>query len=113
MKPIAIKNADGEIIEIKWDLDGNIQIKHSDIGLKDFAPLHDRAKKMQQPDAVACLKAKGVAPSSEMVKEMATRMGGYITDGSGETFSISAEELALIYETVKINGGIVPNWSSR
>ena len=29
MKPITIKNEDGETMDIKWDADGNIWVRHS------------------------------------------------------------------------------------
>ena len=109
MKPIAIKNEDGEIIEIKWDADGKIFIRHSDIDKKRFGELREYTKVAREPKFKKILKDKGV--DSPMAAELMGRMGGYLVI-DGESYIISAKEISMIFETVKLNGGIVPNWSS-
>ena len=116
MKPISVKNEYGETIDIKWDADGNIKIRHSDIDPKRWGDLHELAKRMRQPGPRAAAErvgpAVGVDFESPEAKEMLARMGGYMLIGR-ESYIVSAEELKLIYDAVREAGGVVPNWSSR
>jgi hypothetical protein len=116
MKPITIKNEYGEIIEIKYDDDGVIKIRHSDIDPKSWGVLHEYNKRLRQTSLQDFLKKKGLDINDPMVsgmmKELAGRMGGYILLGK-DTYQVNAEEVALIHAAVKQAGGIVPNWSSQ
>jgi hypothetical protein len=112
MEPIKIENEYGETIELKWDEDGNIQVCHSDIDKEHFGEFHEFAKRSRQPQIKASLKEKGIDASNPPAKELLEKMGGYLVI-KGETFFINAKETAMIRETVKQHGGIVPNWSSQ
>lgn len=109
VKPIKIQNENGETIEIKFNADGVIQIRHSDIDPKKWAVLHEYTKRMAQPKMKAALEAKGIGAES---KEMLAQMGGYIVL-NGDTQIVNAEEVASIHAAVKKAGGILPNWSSQ
>lgn len=111
MKPIKIKNEYGETIEIKFDADGVVQIRHSDIDPKKWAVLHEYAKRMQQPKMKAAMEVNRILDTPE-AKEIASRFGGYVVL-HGDTHMVNAEEVAMIHEAVKQHGGIVPNWSSQ
>lgn len=111
MKPIAIKNESGEVIEVKWDKDGNIFIRHSDIDKKQFGQLREYSKVIREPRTKEFLESHGINADHPIAKELLPKMGGYIVI-DGESRIINAQELAVIFETVKLNGGIVPNWSS-
>jgi hypothetical protein len=111
MKPIKIQNEHGETIEIKYDDDGVIKIRHSDIDPKTWAELHEYSKRIRQPEIKAAMEAKGVLDTPE-AKELAARFGGYVIV-RGKSYIVNFEEVALIHEAVKQAGGIVPNWSSR
>jgi YD repeat-containing protein len=112
MKPIKIKNEYNETIELKWDEDGNIQVRHSDIDKEHFGKFHEFAKRSRQPQIKESLKGKGIDANNPQAKELLEKMGGYLVI-HGETFFINAEETAMILEAVKQHGGIVPNWSSQ
>jgi hypothetical protein len=111
MKPIEIKNDCGEIIEVKFDSDGVIQIRHSDIDPKSWAVLHEYSKRMRQPEIKAALETNKIFDTPE-AKEMAERLGGYVVL-NGDTHIVGADEVALIHEAVRKAGGIVPNWSNQ
>lgn len=116
MKPISVKNEYGETIDIKWDADGNIKIRHSDIDPKRWGDLHEHAKRIRQPGPRAVAErvgqAHGVDLESPEAKEMLARMGGYMLI-RGESYIVSAGELKLIYDAIREAGGGVPNWSSH
>jgi hypothetical protein len=111
MQPIKVENEHGETIEIKWDADRNIHVRHSDIDKERFGQLHEYSKRVRVPGLRRTLKEKGIDTSDPNVQAMAGRLGGYILI-DGEQFDINAKEVALIFEAVKQNGGIVPNWSA-
>jgi YD repeat-containing protein len=115
MKPISVKNEEGETIEIKWDADGNIKIRHSDIDPKRWGDLHELAKRMKQPGpravALEVAQAQRVDLESPEAKELMARMGGYMLI-RGKSYIVGADELKLIYDAVKQAGGVVPNWSN-
>ncbi len=115
MKPITIKNEHGETIEIKWDSDGTVRIRHSDIELKHWGELREYAPRLKQPGVHAKVKEiaarRGVDLDSPEAKELAGRMGGYILVG-GKMYMISSQEVTLIHEAVRQAGGIIPNWSN-
>lgn len=111
MKPIAIKNEYEEVIEIKWDKDGNIFVRHSDIDKKRFGALREYSKVAREPRFKEYLKSHGFNADDPMAQELLPKMGGYIMI-DGESRLIGAKEIAMIFETVKLNGGTVPNWSS-
>lgn len=110
MRPIAVKNDLGEKIEIKWDADGNIQVRHSDIDRRHFGLFREFAKRIRQPSVKQGMEAKGLNPSFTESQAMLGRLGGhgYIVIGD-KCFDLSVDEVRLILETVKLNGGIVPN----
>ena len=114
MKPLKIKNEYGETIEIKFDDDGAIKIRHSDIDATAWGKLQQYDKRMRQASVQEFLTKKGIDMSNPlmagMVKEMAGRAGGYIVL-RGKTYQVDAKEIAMIHEAVKQAGGIVPNWS--
>lgn len=112
MKPIKIKNEEGETIEIKWDADGSISIRHSDIDKKNFGWLREYSKTSRQPKAAAFLKERGIDVSHPLVKELLPKAGASLVIRR-KSYHIGADEVALICEAVKKHGGIVPNWSSR
>ena len=111
MKPIAIKNEYGETIEIKFNADGVIKIRHSDIDPKAWGELREYSKGMNHPQFKAVLEAKGIPVTPDTIK-LAGKMGGYIVL-RGQSKIINANEVALIHEAVKKAGGIVPNWMNR
>jgi YD repeat-containing protein len=111
VKPIKITNADGESIEIKYDSEGTIKIRHSDIDAKRWGELHEYAKRLRQPKAKSFVEAKGIDLNNPEAQELAQKLGGYV-DVGGKVFIIGPEELAMIYAAIKKAGGIVPNWSS-
>jgi hypothetical protein len=115
LKPIIVKNEFGETIEIKFNDDGVIKIRHSDIDRKAGGVLHEYHKRLRQASRQDFLKKKGWDINdptvSGMMKELAGRMGGYIVVGK-DTYQVGAEEVALIHAAVKQAGGIVPNWLS-
>jgi YD repeat-containing protein len=115
MKPISVKNEEGETIEIKWDADGNVKIRHSDIDPKQWGDLHELTKKIRQPGphaiALEVAQAQGVDLESPEAKELMARMGGYMLI-RGTSYIVGADELKLIYDAVKQAGGVVPNWSN-
>lgn len=111
MKPIKIQNEYGETIEIKFNADGVIKIRHSDIDPRSWGELLESSKRMRQPEVKAAMKSKGAFETPE-AKEILGRLGGYVII-RGKMQMINAEEVALIHEAVKQHGGIVPNWSSR
>ena len=110
MKPIKIDNEYGETIEIKWDGEGNIKIRHSDVHPKLWGELHEYAKRMRIPEFKAAMEAHGILDTPE-AKEMAAKFGGYMLL-RGKSYIINAQEIALIHAAIKKAGGIVPNWSS-
>ena len=115
MKPLKIKNDDGDTIEIKYDADGGIKIRHSDIDPKLWGELHEYAKRVRQPGLQSFLEEKGIDldnPEAKEVAEKLGKLGGY-TVLRGKTYSINSQEVAMIHEAIKQAGGIVPNWSSR
>ena len=111
MKPIKIKNEFGETIEIKFDAEGVIKIRHHDIDPKKWAVLHEYAKRLRQPEIKAAMKAKGAFDTPEAM-DFARRMGGYLLL-NGDQQIVNAEEVAIIHAAVKQAGGIIPNWSSE
>jgi len=112
MNPITVKNEHGETIEVKWDDDGNLEIRHPDINKERFGKFHKFTSRINQPQVAKFVKGKGLNPDDPMVKEMLARMGGYL-DIDGATYLINAEETQLIFDAVQKNGGIVPNWSGQ
>ena len=116
MKPISVKNEYGETIDIKWDADGNIQIRHSDIDPKRWGDLHEHSKRIRQagPRALAeqVAQARGIDLESPEAKEMMARLGGYMVIDS-ESYIVSAKELKLIHDAVRQAGGVIANWSNR
>jgi len=115
MKPLTIKNEDGETIEIKYDADGVIKIRHSDIHPKSWGELHEYSKRIKKTDFKALMEKKkpeGVDFDSGEAKQMLNAMGGYVLI-SGRSYIISAAEIKLIHEAVKQSGGVIPNWSNR
>jgi YD repeat-containing protein len=109
MKPVSVKNEDGDTIEISWDADGNIQIRHSAIDRERFGQLHEYSKRLRHPGLKRRLAEQGLdVPEAKALVE---KLGGYMMLGS-EQFSISAGDISLILEAVKLNGGILPNWSA-
>jgi hypothetical protein len=112
MNPIKIQNEYGEFIEVKWDADGNIQIRHSDIDKNNFGQFHEFAKRSRQPGIEESLKAKGIDANNPEAKELLAKMGGYLVI-KGQTYFVNAEETAMIIDAVKQAGGIVPNWSAQ
>jgi len=116
MKPIAIQNEYGETIEIKFDADGGIKIRHSDIDPKSWGRLHEYSKRMRRPDfqAYSAEREKELKMSpadAQKAKGAVESMGGYMVI-RGKTFMVNAAEVALIHAAVKQAGGILPNWSS-
>jgi hypothetical protein len=115
MKPIQVENEYGETIEIKWDADGNIKIRHSDIDPKQWGDLQELTKRMRQPGpravALEVAQAHGVDLESPTAKELMARMGGSMVI-RGKSYIVSAEELKLIYSAIEQAGGVVPNWSN-
>ncbi len=116
MKPIKIKNEYGETIEIKYDAEGNIKIRHSDVDPKYWGQLHEYAKRMRQPKVRSVLASKaidlGVDLNSPEAKRVVEIMGGYMVL-RGKSYIINAEELNMIYDAIRQAGGIIPNWSNR
>src|SRR6266404_1882314 len=104
MKPIAIKNEDGEIIEIKWDKDGNIFIRHSDIDRKRFGQLREYSKVSKEPKFKEFLKANGIDADAPMIKDLTPKMGASLVIDD-KSHIINTAEVSLILETVKLNGG--------
>ena len=111
MKPIEIENENGETIEIKFDSDGIIQIRHHDIDPKKWAVLHEYTKRITVPRIKATLEANKIFETPE-ARELLARMGGYVVL-NGDMQIVNAEEVAMIHAAVKQAGGIVPNWSSQ
>jgi YD repeat-containing protein len=111
-KPIAIKNEYGETIEIKWDDEGNIQVRRSDIDKERFGQRRELTKWSRLPEVKNSLKARGVDMKNPEIAALLGRLGSLLVI-DGQKFTINAEETALILDTVKRNGGILPNWSSR
>ena len=111
MKPIKIENENGETIEIKFDAEGVIQIRHADIDPEKWAILHEYAKRIKQPEIKAAMEARGAFNTPE-AKEFLVRMGGYVILRN-DLQIVNAEEVALIHAAVKQAGGIVLNWSNR
>lgn len=116
MKPLKITNEYGKTIEIKFNDDGIIKIRHSEIDSKAWAELREYDKEMRHASLQSFMLKKGIDLNSPEVKEMAKsvagRMGGYVFL-RGDTHMVNAEEVALIHAAVKQAGGIVPNWSRR
>lgn len=116
MKPLTIKNEYGETIEIKYDADGVIEIRHSDIDPKSWGELHQYDQRLRQASLQSFLEKKGIDLSSPevkgMVKELGGRLGGYIVL-RGKNYEVNSQEVALIHEAIKQAGGMVPNWSNR
>lgn len=112
MKPLNIKNEYGETIQIKYDAEGTIKIRHSDIDPKSWGELHEFAKRMRQPGVQSFLAEKGIDSDNAQAKELAERMGGYMVI-RGKSYLINAQEMAMILEAIRQSGGIVPNWSNR
>ena len=112
MKPIKIKNEEGEPIEIKFDADGRIKIRHSDIDAKSWGKLHEYAKRMKVPKLKSLAAGNEIDLDSPEAKIVAEMLGGYMVL-RGKTYMIGAQELSLIKEAVKQAGGIIPNWSSH
>lgn len=116
MKPIAVKNSYGETIEVKWDADGNIQVRHSDVDKRRFGQFCELAKRLRQPSLREHLNkylaAQGTTIDDPLVQQLLGQLGSLLVI-DGRSFAISAEETALILQTVKQNGGILPNWSNR
>ena len=109
MKPIAIKSEDGDTIEIRWDADGNIEIRHSAIDRERFGQLHEYSKRLRHPRLRRHLAERGLdVPEAKALIE---KLGGYMMLGL-EQIPVSARDIALILEAVKLNGGVVPNWSA-
>jgi hypothetical protein len=111
MQPIQIKNSQGETIEIQWDDEGTIKIRHSDIDRETWSELHEHSKRMKQPGPRSALEKSGINPEDELAKQMAAKLGGYIVI-DGKSFGIGAKEVALIHDAIKKAGGIIPNWSN-
>src|SRR5689334_1245376 len=99
MKPIVIENEYGETIEIKWDSEGAIQIRHSDIDKRKFGKFHEFSKRMRQPQVETFLKAKGIDPDSPEAKQVAGMLGGYVVL-CGNTYLVNPAETALILDAV-------------
>jgi hypothetical protein len=115
MKPIRIKNDYGETIEIKYDAEGGIKIRHSDIDPKRWGELHEYEKRLRQPEIHDALAVKGIdlsKPETREALDAISAMGGY-TLLRGKSYIISAKEVAMIHEAIKQAGGIIPNWSNR
>ena len=111
MKPITIRNEYGETIDVKWDSDGSIFIRHSDIDKKNFGQLREYDKQARNPKIAKALKDAGVDIEDPVAKELLPKMGSYMAIGE-KIYVVNARETALIIDTVRLNGGIVPNWSS-
>lgn len=113
MKPIKIKNEEGENIEITFNEDGVIKIRHSDIDAETWGELKEFSKVMRHPGFQAFIAKQGINDlDSPAAKELSEKLGGYIVMPNGESMMISREEVTAIHEAVKQAGGIVPNWSS-
>ena len=104
VRPLMVENDYGERIEIKYNADGVIRIRHSDIDPKAWGTLHEIAKGIRHPVMNEFIEANPVST------EVAANTGGYLVI-RGRTFAITAREISLIHEAVKEAGGIVPNWS--
>ena len=111
MKPIKIENEYGETIELKFDADGVVKIRHHDIDPKKWAVLHEFSKRMKQPRIKAAMEADGIVETAES-KELLARFGGYVVL-NGDLQIVNAEEVAMIHAAVKQAGGTIPNWSSQ
>jgi len=109
MKPITVKNEDGETIEIKYDSEGRIKIRHSDFASKYWGELREHSKLLRHPGFQKFSAAKGLDLNTTMAKELAEKMGGYVVI-RGKSYIISVEEIALIHAAIEQAGGIVPNW---
>ena len=105
MKIFTVENEYGETIEINYNADGVIKIRHSDINPRAWGTLHEFAKRIRHPGMQKFVDANPAA------REVAARMGGYMVI-QGKTFMISPQEMSLIHEAVRKGGGIVRNWSS-
>jgi len=112
MQPTQIKNSEGETIEIQWDDEGVIKIRHSDIDRNVWSELHEYSKRMNQSGPRAALEKSGINAEDELAKQVAAKLGGYIVI-DGKSFGISADEIAMIHDAIKKAGGIIPNWSNR
>ena len=115
MNPITIKNDSGETIEIKYDAEGGIKIRHSDIDPKRWGELHEYEKRLRQPGIHDVLAANGIDISDPETRNAlgdTSALGGYMLL-RGKSYIISAKEVAMIHEAIKQAGGIIPNWSNR
>ncbi len=116
MKPIKITNEFGETIEIEFNDDGVIKVRHSDIDPNTWGILHEYDKRMRQPSLKEFLTKKGVDMSNPLTARIAeaagSMLGGYIVV-DGKQCGISCDEVALIHAAVKQAGGILPNWSNQ
>ena len=99
-------------MDIKWDADGNIWVRHSDIDKQRFGQLKEYAKEVRNLELQAKLEAMGVDTDEPTAKEMLGKMGAYLVI-DGDLKILDPKEMTAIMEVVKLNGGILPNWSSR
>jgi hypothetical protein len=114
MKPIKIQNDDGEDIEIKFNDDGIIEVRHSDIDPEVWGELMEYSKVVRIPGFKAFMAEKGLKDmESPDFKEVVEKMGGYLVMPNGQFMIINRQEVNAIYEAVKQAGGIIPNWASR
>jgi hypothetical protein len=114
MNAISVKNEFGETIEIQQDADGVIKLRHADIDPKRFGVFHEYSKRSRQPEVAEFLKTKGFGPeavAAALASPLGKVIGGYVVI-RGQSYIINAQETALIYDAIKRNGGIVPNWDS-
>ena len=113
MKSIKIQNDERETIEIQFNEDGIIKIRHSDIDSKAWGELQEYSKVMRHPGFQAFVAEKGLADvNAPDAKELAEKLGGYVVMPDGKSFIISRKEVEAIHSAVKQAGGIVPNWAS-
>lgn len=118
MKPIKIANEYGETIEIKYDAEGAIKIRHSDVDPKRWGELHEYSKRMRHPAIQQIfeerLAKEGMDPNINAAQIAAAldQQGAYMVI-QGKSYIINAKELAMIHEAIKQAGGIIPNWSNR
>jgi YD repeat-containing protein len=112
MKPIVLKNEFGEKMEVMWDDDGNIRVRHSDIDPTKFGELHEYSKQSRPPALGARLRTKGFDPTSSTSHELLGKMGACLVI-EGKSYIIGRDEAAMIYDAVKQHGGIIPNRSAE
>jgi hypothetical protein len=111
MKPLKVKNEYGETIEIKFNADGVIKIRHSDIDPKFWGELREISKRMREPGVKGAMERRGITAPTQ-AEGCLKKLGGYIMIRD-KMAVINSAEVDLIHEAVKKAGGIVPNWSSH